>query len=132
MKIAAILVVVAIVGVGAWAFLHKDQAQQMENQVESAATRAADDPYAAIKEVGADADAGAIKTEMEARKARIEVLKKWVQACKDHSAPAPTLDNGYNGFNYDKAQNYQDEQKEQEQRYKDLQARLDKAYGTSH
>jgi hypothetical protein len=131
MKFVAILIVLAVAGVGAWAFMHKDQAQQMENTVENAATRAADDPYGSIKEVGADADAGAIKIEMDARKARIEVLKKWIQACNDHSAP-PTLDGAYNGFSYDKAQNYQDEQKEQEQRYKDLQARLDKAYGTSH
>jgi hypothetical protein len=131
MKFVGILVVLAVIGVGAWTFMHKDQAQQIENNVENAATRAEADPYGAIKEVGADADAGAIKAEMELRKARIEVLKKWVQACKDHSAPTK-LDGAYDGFSYDKAQNYQDEQKEQEQRYKDLQARLDKAYGTSH
>jgi hypothetical protein len=66
--------------------------------------------------------------EMKATKARIDLLNKWIDACKNHSAPTK-LDGAYDGFSYDKQSDYVSEEQEQEQRYKDLQGRLGTAIG---
>jgi hypothetical protein len=102
-----ILLVVLAAGAGVWFhFAHQKEAQKIEDQARRDAAFA----------------------EMKLVKARIDVLNTWIDACKNHSAPAK-LDGAYDGFSYDKQSDYVSQEQEQEQRYKDLQARLGTAVG---
>jgi hypothetical protein len=47
--------------------------------------------------------------EMKATKERIELLNKWIDACKNHSAP-DKLNGAYDGFSYDKQFDYVSEE----------------------
>jgi hypothetical protein len=102
-----VLLVVMAVGVGVWFhFAHQKEAQKIEEQARR------------------DAAFG----EMKLVKARLDVLNMWVDACRNHSAPTK-LEGAYDGFSYDKESDYTKQQQEQEQRYKDLQARLGTSIG---
>ncbi len=95
MKWVIAIVVAAAVGGGVWFHVkHKKEAEQIED-----------------------------KAEMRVIRAKMDLLNTWINACKNHSAPTK-LDGAYDGFSYDKEGDYVAQEKEQEQRYKDLQARL--------
>jgi len=100
MKAVLLLVVLAAIGAGGFYYVHHREQAQREITF----------------------------MEMKATKARIDLLNKWIDACKNHSAPTK-LDGAYDGFSYDKQSDYVSEEQEQEQRYKDLQSRLGTAIG---
>jgi hypothetical protein len=128
MKKLAIVVVLGLVVGGGWVFLHPDKAQKLENQAETAASQAADNPQQAAKDLMTDADKAAIKADLEIRYARVKLLKEWIAACSTHTQPV-TMKDSYDAFSYDKGDDYKSQEAEQEKRISDLQARLNGAYG---
>src|SRR5580658_2373740 len=88
MKWLVIIVLLAIALGAGWVLTHKNQAEQIETNVQNAATQAINDPYHAIQEVGQDASAEAIQAEIDARQERVKLLKMWIEACKTHTPPA--------------------------------------------
>ena len=102
MKWVIAIVVAALVGGGVWFHMtHKKEAEKIEDQARKEAAFA----------------------EMKIVKAKMDALNMWIDACRNHSAPSK-LDGAYDGFSYDKQSDYVSQEREQEQRYKDLQARL--------
>jgi hypothetical protein len=127
MKKLAIVVVLALIAGGAWAFLHQDKASKMVNQAENAASQAASNPSEAARELLSDADRARYVAQLAAAQQKSKMLKMWLAACQNHNAP--TMDHAYDGFNYDKADEYKTAEDAQEARIKDLQSRLNGAYG---
>jgi hypothetical protein len=83
------------------------------------------------KQLNKDAERVAIKTEVQATKAKIETYKKFlakIDEIKKSGAPAKPKYEGYDAFDYNKETEYKSSLDEQQRRLGDLNARLGSAY----
>jgi hypothetical protein len=108
-----LLLIIALASGGAW-YVYHNADPKTQQQMKADASDLAD-----------NARREAIKTEIATRQALVDKYDKWLAAIKEkQSGGNPKLEGAYDGFSYDKGADYQARRDEEEQRIKDLNARL--------
>ena len=117
--VVLVVVLGALAGGGLWLHQRPDQMKKVTDEV--------NDVKAHPQQAEDDAKKAALKAEIELTNKKLYYLNLYLKACRDHKPPEHQWE-GYDAFSYQKEGDYKVQQEEQEQRLKDLQARLNTEY----